>query len=47
MCYDIDEIKGKGGNTMEDFMAKLKEIIEKVVAFFKDLLEKFTKKEAE
>ena len=32
---------------MEDFMAKLKEIIEKVVAFVKDLLAKFSKKEAE
>lgn len=32
---------------MEDFMAKLKEIIEKVVSFVKDLLAKFSKKEAE
>lgn len=31
---------------MEDIMAKIKELLEKVVAFFKDLLEKFTKKDA-
>ncbi len=31
---------------MEDIMAKIKELLEKVVALFKDLLEKFTKKDA-
>ena len=30
---------------MEDIMAKIKELLDKVVAFFKDLLAKFTKKE--
>ncbi len=31
---------------MEDIMAKIKELLDKVVAFFKDLLGKITKKDA-